>query len=349
MASRKYFYNLLLTVFNLVVPVLTFPYVARVLGPAGLGKAQFVLTFSQYIALLAALGIPIYGIREVARAKHDRQQLSATVMELLLINLGMCIVCFAGFVALALLHPHFRQDAPLYACASVLVLTGFSSTDWLYAGLEAFRLIALRSIVIKGASVLLTFVLVRERSDIGAFVLINVAAVLANNAVNLWQVRKRIIWRRAGLQFRRHFRPLFFIFGTTIASTLYTTFDTVILGLLSGDKAVGLYTAATRLTKIAIPVITALGGTLIGEISQAMAARKGGNLDQVLNKSYAYIVLLGMPVSVLLFVFAPALVMVFSGVAFTEAITTMRIMAFLPLLIGLGYFWGYQVILPMQR
>jgi O-antigen/teichoic acid export membrane protein len=346
---KKYFYNLLLTVFSLLIPVINFPYVTRVLGPEGLGKAQFVITFCQYISLLAALGIPIYGIREVARVKHSKESLSRTFIELLLINLLTCVFCFAVFLIIILQLPYFRGDRQMFIYSSVLILLGFSSIDWLYTGLEAFKLMALRSIAIKIAGVALTFILVRQKQDAGIFLMINVVSILANNAVNLWYIRDKIDWHIQGIALKQHLRPLFFIFGTTIASTLYTTFDTVILGLLSGDQAVGLYTAATKLTKIAIPVITALGGTLVGEITRNMVEARSADLDTVLNRSYTYIVLLGVPVSVILFAFAPPLIQLFSGTAFQRAVVTMRIMAFLPILIGLGYFWGYQVILPMGK
>ena len=322
---------------------------ARVLGPDGVGRTQFALTFCQYIALLAALGIPIYGIREIARVKHSPAQLSKTFLELLIINVATCIFCSIIFLAVVLRLSYFQHDSALFLYSSVLILLGFTSIDWLYVGLEAFKLMAIRSIIVKIIALALILLLVRRSEDVLTFLMINVGAILTNNAVNLWHIRGKVNWRLDGLDFKRHLRPLFFIYGTTIASTLYTTFDTVLLGLLSGNHAVGIYTAATKLTKIAIPVITALGGTLIGEITRHLAEDKSKNLEAVLNKSFAYIALLGVPTSAILFVFAPALTLLFSGSAFHQAITTMRIMAYLPILIGLGYFWGYQVILPMRK
>lgn len=347
--KKNYFYNLLLTVFNLLVPVISFPYVARVLGPEGVGKVQFTLTLSQYIALIAALGIPIYGVREIAKVKDDPRLLSQTFSELIIINFITSILYFLFYLFAVLFIPFFQKDILLFTWSSTIVLLSFTSIDWFYSGLEAFKMIALRSIIVKTISLLLILLCVRHPADTLPYLLISMLSILGNNFINLWVARKKVNLGFKKLQLKRHVAPLIYIFGTTLASTLYTTFDSIILGFLSGNKAVGLYTAATKISKISLPVIMAYGAVLIPTITKAYHDKDKEKLTNNLDRSYAYIALLSIPICAGLFVFAPQLIFFFSGAGFSDAIVTMRIMSPLPALVGLGYFWGYQVTLPLGK
>lgn len=346
---RNYFYNLLLTVFNLLLPVASFPYVSRILGPSGIGAAQFALTFSQYIALLAALGVPIYGVREIGRVREDPELLRHRVSELFSIHL-LSSVAFAAILLILLcfrLVPN--ADYRLLWWGGSLVLLSFFSIEWLFTGLEAFRTLALRSIVIKSLALLAIFIAVQHPTDTGIYFAILLASMLVTNVLNVWTMRHLLRFRISKSILRRHAPPLLYIFGTTLASTLYTTFDSVLLGMLSDNRAVGLYTTASKVAKLSLPLIMAYGGTLIPRISQGFARNDEPALRHFLNSSYNYIILIAVPVSAMLFALAPGLIRFFSGEQFADAIPGMRIMSAFPLLIGLGYFWGYQVILPLGR
>lgn len=344
---KNYLYNLLLTASNLVIPLLSFPYAARVLGPSGIGKAQFVFLLSQYLALIAALGIPIYGAREVARQRSQPAALASLLRSLLTVNALTGLVLFTGFLVCIFALPALYDARLLYLTGSVMVLLSFTSVEWVYTGLETFRQLALRSVALKLLSLAGLFIFVRQPADLAIYLLLQVGAVLGFNLLNFRGVLPRL--KGGALQIRPHLRPLLLIFGTTIASTLYTTFDSILLGLLASDAAVGYYTAATKVAKIALPLITAYAVVLLPGITVAVAEDKPEALQLHLRNSYTYITGLGVPAMAGLFVFAPALIRIFSGAAFGPAILTLRLLAPMPLLVGLGYFWGYQVALPLGK
>lgn len=344
---KNYFYNLLLTASNLVIPLLSFPYAARVLGPAGIGRAQFVFLLCQYLALLAALGIPIYGAREVARLHSQPAALASLLRSLLTVNFLTGLVLFAGFLFCIFTLPALSGARPLYLTGSLMVLLSFTSVEWVYTGLETFRQLALRSVALKLLSLGGLFLLVHHPTDLALYLALQVGTVLGYNLLNF---RGLVRMLKGGMvQIRPHLRPLLLLFGTTIASTLYTTFDSILLGLLASDAAVGYYTAATKVAKIALPLITAYAVVLLPGITVAIAEEKPEALQTHLHRSYAYITGLGVPAMAGLFVFAPALIHIFSGAAFAPAILTLRLLAPMPLLVGLGYFWGYQVALPLGK
>lgn len=329
--------------------MLIFPYAARVLAPEGIGKAQFIFLLSQYIALLAALGIPIYGAREVARLRSQPAALSGLLRALLLLNGLTGLVLFLLFAGCALWLPQLAPNQTLYLTGSLLILFSFTSVEWAYTGLEIFRQMALRSVFIKTLSLLCLFIWVRSPADLQFYLSLQVGSLLLYNFLNLSGLLPHLKKQNISLHLKSHIKPLLLIFGTTIASTLYTTFDSILLGFLATDAAVGYYTAATKIAKISLPLVMAYGAVSLPAITVAIKEENTTVLADHLQKSYAYITSIGAPISVGLFAFAKPLVLLFSGDAFGPAILTLRLLAPMPLLIGLGYFWGYQVALPLGR
>jgi len=198
--KKNYLFNLLLSVSNILFPILSFPYVSRIIGPTGIGKVQFVTTFAQYFSLIAALGIPIYGVREIAKSKHDKNKLSLVFSELTSIYLLTSLVLSAIYLALVFLFPFFKADRTLYLLSVMLVISGFSSIDWFYEGLEEFKTVALRSVVVRMISLALMFLLIRTSGDYFYYLLIIIFTTIANNAVNLLLLRKKNCYNIKGTE-----------------------------------------------------------------------------------------------------------------------------------------------------
>ena len=347
--KKNYFYNLLLSITNILFPILSFPYASRILGPEGIGKVQMSSTLAQYFGLIAALGIPIYGMQEIARVRNDKKALSQVFSELFSIYFICSVLVAIVYLLVILYFPYFKENNALFLYAGIIVLLGFTTVDWFYAGLEEFKIIAIRSISIKIIALLLLYSFVKERSDYLYFLFITLFSMMGNNLIGIYYLHKRTSLSIRDLNLKKHIVPLFFIFSTTMAASMYTYLDTVLLGFLSNNKSVGLYTAAVKLTKIAIPFITAASFVLIPRFAIHTQQNNQQAHQELLHKSWHYIVFFSIPISVGLLVNAPEFVMVFSGVQFVEAITAMQMMAFLPFFIGLGYFFAFQILVPLGK
>jgi O-antigen/teichoic acid export membrane protein len=347
--KKNYIYNVTLSVVNILFPVISFPYAAHLLGPAGIGKSQFAVSFAQYFHLFAALGIPAYGIKEAAKYKHDPQKLSVVFSELtiifilssLLFSLVYCVIIFS--------FPYFENDRIIYLYALLIILLGFSYIDWLYTGLEEFKGITIRSVVIKLVSLALLFIFVTKEKDYQNYLLISVFSIVGNNLLSLFLARKKVTFILSGLNLKRHLKSLLYISGSNIAASIYMVWDTVLLGLLSTQKAVGLYTAAIKLTKITIPIVTAAGMVLLPKIARSMANQDMDEVDQLVYRSFDFTILLSVPVSIGLASLAPELIYIFSGSQFFTASRSMQIAAALPVLLGLGHLFSFQILLPANR
>ena len=161
--KQNYLFNLLLTGFNIIFPVISFPYAAKILGPVGIGKVQFILSFSQYFALIAALGIPIYGVRIISQSAHNTKLLYKNLGELLYIHIICSIAITVLYLIVVTSFSFFGHDKSLYFLSGMIILMGFTSVDWYFTGIENFKVIALRSVTVKLISLIGLYLFVKTR------------------------------------------------------------------------------------------------------------------------------------------------------------------------------------------
>jgi O-antigen/teichoic acid export membrane protein len=344
--KKNFFHNILFIISNILFPIVSFSYTSRILGPEGIGKVQFVITFAQYFVMVAALGIPVYGIREVAKAKGDPTRLNNLFSELLLINLLTSAILLVIYVTVVSVIGWFHNDLTFYILGGLLVLFGFSTLDWFYVGTEQFQFLSIRSIIIKVIALIALFLFVKSKNDLIVFFLITVFSILGNNIWNLINLKGKIKLKFKQLDLKKHLPVLITLFSTSLAISIYTLIDTLLLGFLADNRAVGFYTAAIKITKIAIPLVASLGTVLIPRITQSIDINDGKLTQRLTDKSFSFICLMGIPISFGLFIYSPEILMVFSGNQFMDAIPTMQIASPLVFLIGLGSIFGSQLLIP---
>lgn len=327
-------------------PLISFSYASRILGPEAYGKVQFVLVFAQYFVLVAAMGIPIFGVREIAKLRHDKNLLTNKVSELLIINIISSVFLMVVYIIIILSFGWFQEDFQLYLLGGLIVLTGFSTLDWFYNGVEQFHFLSIRSIVIKSISLIALFLFVKTKDDFILYFIVVLFSILANNFWNLIKLRGHLTFRLANLNFRSHLPVLLTLLGTTLSISIYTVVDTLLLGFLADNTSVGYYSAAVKINKIAIPIVIVLGTVLIPRITQCLANKDTQQLNSLINKSFSFICLIGIPIAFGLFLFAQEFIISISGIDFSSATLTMKITAPLALLIGLGHLFGFQLLIP---
>jgi len=342
-------YNILLSFTNILFPLISFPYAARVLGPKGIGEVQFIMSFAQYFSIFAAIGIPIYGVRAIAKIRDDTSKLSSTFLSLstLFFIASVAVTCI--YFLIVGLHPYFSSNQHYYIIAGILVFLSFSYTDWYYSGIEAFHKITIRSIVVKSISLALLYTFVKTSSDIYNYLWISIFSILGNQVYNFLDIYLHLEIKKPVLSFSEHIKPLLLIFGATIASSIYTLWDTIILYFLTSPEIVGYYTVSTKLTKLIIPVITAIGGALIPTISYYYNKQQIDQAKTFLRSSLDVTIFITIPVTVGLMTLAPELIDTFAGKEFSPSILSMQIMSVLPIIIGIGHLLSFQWLIPFGK
>lgn len=344
--KRNFAHNFIFLLSNILFPLISFSYASRILGPEAYGKIQFVLVFAQYFVLVAAMGIPIFGVREIAKVRHDKNLLSNKVSELLIINIISSALLMIVYIIVIISIGWFKEDFQLYLLGGLIVLTGFSTLDWFYNGVEQFHFLSIRSIVIKSLSLIALFLFVKTKGDFILYFIVVLFSILANNFWNLVKLRGHLTFKLANLNFRSHLPVLLTLLGTTLSISIYTVIDTLLLGFLADNTSVGYYTAALKISKIAIPIVTVLGVVLIPKITQSIANNDIPTLNKLANYSFSFICLIGIPIAAGLFLFASEFIISISGTEFSSAILTMKITAPIALLVGFGHLFGFQLLIP---
>ena len=157
--------NMILTMSSFIFPLITFPYVSRILLPVGTGKVSFATSLISYFSMFAQLGIPTYGIRVCAKVRDNREELTRTVQELLTINLVMSVLSYIALFIVLTFVPRLQADKPLYIIMSFTIILTSIGMEWLYKALEQYMYITVRSVIFKFIALIAMFLLIHEQQD----------------------------------------------------------------------------------------------------------------------------------------------------------------------------------------
>lgn len=340
--------NAILTMSSVIFPLITFPYVSRILLSAGTGKVSFATSLVNYFTMFAHLGIPTYGIRACAKVRDDKLALSQTVHELLWINLVTGVISYLALFGTIALVPRVRAERPLFLIMSVTILLNGIGMEWLYRALEQYTYITVRSIVFKVIAMAAMFALVHEQSDYVIYGAISIFAASASQLLNFFNARKYIYMRPVRpYQWRRHLRPVLVFFAMSCATTVYTSLDEVMLGFMCTDSVVGHYHAAVRIKTILVSIVTALGTVLLPRASYYIQNKAFAEFDRITRKAINFVCLVAIPLVVYFILFAREGILLLSGPDFMPAIPAMQVIMPTVLLIGLTNVLGIQILVPL--
>lgn len=373
--------NAVLTMSAFVFPLISFPYVSRILLPEGTGKVSFATSLISYFTMFAQLGIPTYGVRACAKVRDDKRLLSKTAHELLIINLVTMAISYALLFVL-IFFPHFLQgvllaghpgagsrswmiEVALRFCDAVskiydertlfLVIstTIFFTTigmEWLYKALEQYTYIAVRSIIFKAVALVAMFLLVHEKEDYVIYGGISILASSASFVMNFVHARKYIFMRpMGGYEFKPHLKAVMIFFAMSCASTIYTHLDTVMLGFMDTDVTVGYYNAAVRIKNILVSIVTSLGTVLLPRAAYYVEHKLWDEFRTISRKALNFVLVAATPMMLYFILFARDGIFLLSGAEYAGSILPMQLAMPTLLFIGLSNILGIQILVPMGK
>lgn len=342
--------NSLLTVSSIIFPLITFPYVSRILLPEGNGKVSFVASVVAYFSMLSQLGIPTYGIRACAKVRNNKEELSRTVHELFIINLIMSFLVYFIFACSLYLVPQFREEKTLFIITSLTIIFNAIGVEWLYKGLEQYAYITVRSIIFKFIALVATFLLIHQQSDYEIYAAISIFAGSASNVLNFIHAHKYVTVKLVGnYHMKQHIKPVCIFFAMSCAATIYTNLDVVMLGFLKGNIEVGYYNAAIKIKTILVSVITSLGAVMLPRASYYVEQGLNTEFIRLAKKAVHFVILVAMPVMTYFIYFAKEGILFLSGKEFETSILPMQIIMPTLLLIGLTNIMGIQILIPLGK
>lgn len=340
--------NAILTMSSFIFPLITFPYISRILLPAGTGKINFATSVVNYFAMFAQLGIPTYGIRACAKVRDDKIKLSKTVHELLFINIFMCVLVYIVFFLAVFNVPRLERDIALYLIIGISIILNALGVEWLYKALEKYSYITVRSLIFKAIALVAMFLLVKNQEDYVIYGGITIFAASASNILNFWNLRKYVILKPLGhYNIRQHIKMVITFFSMSIATTIYTNLDSVMLGFMKGDVDVGYYGAAVKIKNILVSLVTSASAVLLPRASFYVDRKMLDEFYHLLKKTMHFVFLLACPLTLYFMIFAREGIFFLSGEAYAGSILPMQIIMPTLIFIGMTNIIGIQMLVPL--
>ena len=316
---------------TVLVPLITFPYTSRIFLAEGTGKLNFCSSYTGVLALFASLGIYTYGIREGTIVRNDRNKLPRLSKELFIINSFSTIVSYLFFLVSLFLFSEINKDAILMLIYSINIISTGIGVDWIYGVEEDYVYITSRQIVMQLFQIVSLFIFVHSYNDIYIWAIITVCCSTVCNFVNIVHSRKYIdifplkIFENTK-RISCHFKPVIILFSTQLASKVYTYIDTVVLGFMSSNYSVGIYSAAIKINSILITCIVAMYPVFMPKIIIFLEDDKEKFLNYI---RYIFKILwaIVLPIVAGLIMVSNSVIYIVAGNGFNDAIVTMKILA----------------------
>lgn len=345
----NYIYNLIYQIAAIIIPVITIPYISRVLGPENIGIYSFTLSISAYFILFGSLGISLYGKREIAYVQDNKEAYSKIFWELFLLK--------AIFMLISIIIFYFtfvtgnNDYNTFYKILILEIIADVVDVSWLFQGLEVFKKTVLRNLFVKILSLICIFIFVKDEDDLIIYYLIYVLSILLGN-LSLWLYLPKFLVKVniKNINIFRHLKESIIFFIPQVAIQIYTVLDRTMIGYLILDKSeVGFYTQGEKVIKLLLTIITAMGIVMLPRIASKHSEGDTKTIKIYLNKSFNLVYFLAFPMIFGIISVTNAFVPVFFGSGFDKVIPVMNIISPILLLIGMSNVIGVQYLLPTKH
>ena len=342
--------NFILTATQFIFPLITFPYVSRVLQASGNGKVTFVASVANYFMMVASLGIPTYGVRACARVRDDKEKLTKTVQELFIINAVVTELVTITYVASIYAVPRFLEDKTLFYINGINIVLNMFGMNWVYQALEQYDYITFRSIAFKLISIVLMFLLVHQQSDYVVYGAITVFAAVGSYVLNFVRLRKIISFKPVGnYNFKQHFKPIFTLFAQSVAVSIYTNLDTVMLGFMKTDADVGYYHAAVKIKGLLLSLVSSLGNVLLPRMTYFVKNNMMTEFKKYMIKALNFELLMALSLTLYFVLYSAESINFLAGSGYEGAILAMQIITVAVIPNGLTGILGVQVLTSLEK
>lgn len=345
--KRNYIYNLLYEIVTLLVPLITTPYVSRVLGAEGIGTYSYSYSIVAYFAYFAALGTTVYGRREIAYNQENREKRSLVFWELFLLRLvttGTCLVLYIIYV-FSVSPTYVSVVQGLYIVAVIFDIT------WVYQGIENFGAVVFRNTLVKLCGIVFIFTAVKEPSDLILYIA-GIALFPILGSIFLWtNLKKYIDFPKGGILHPfKHIKGAFLLFIPTIASQVYLLLDKTMIGIFTTTSIEnGYYEQAQKIIRMCITLLTTFGTVMSPRIAYIYGQKNIKLLREYMQNSFRFIWFLAIPITFGIIGITGNLVPWFFGDGFLPVKQLLYIFSLIIIPEGLCAITGSQYLVATKR
>lgn len=343
--------NFIKTFSSIIFPLITFPYITRVLLPSNVGKVNFAVSFVNYFSLIATLGISTYAIRECAAVRERKEKLSNIASQIFSINVITTFISYFLLILTLLLCRNLDNYRTLIIIESTNILFTTLGADWLNAAMEDFKFITIRTLAVQALSFIAMLLFVKNENDYYKYAVISVVAKSGANIINiLYRNRYCNTAFVLNIDWKSHMVPILLLFTMSLSQTIFNNADVTMLGIMWNDYEVGIYSTAYRASNIISSVVQSVFFVVMPRLSFYFSIGDYSNINDLLGKLLMLNLGLGLPCFTGVIMLAPDIVQIIGGSEFVVASPVLRILmiSFLFSLIG-GSFLGNAILLPAKQ
>ena len=345
--KKNYIYNLAYQILTIITPLITAPYLSRVLGADGVGTYSYIESVSSYFVLFATLGLTTFGQREISYVQEDRKKRSIIFWETNIIELTASLISIVIYVFFSLVHSNWE----LYLVLVFNLLAVIVNISWFFQGLEDFGKIVLRNIIFKCITIIFIFTVIRSPNDLIWYLLGTSFFTFLNNATYWIKIGKYVDAPQFNqLHPTRHIKTVLSLFLPTIAIQIYTVLDKTMIGVITQNAFEnGYYEQAIKISKMFLTMVTSLGAVMIPRIGYHFEKGETGQVKSYMYRGYKFVWFLGIPLCLGLALVSSNFVPWFFGPGYDKVAPLISILAFLILAIGINNVTGMQYLIPTKR
>lgn len=346
--AKNYIYNLIYQMLTIVLPVITTPYLSRVLGAEAIGIYGYTLSIVTYFVLFGSLGIAMYGQREIAYVQGNQEKESKAFWEIVLLKLTTLTISAVTFYITFCM----RGDYVVYYRILILELVSSAlDISWFFQGIEDFGKTVIRNLVVKTLSLICIFAFVKSPADLGKYFLIYSASNALGNLTMWFYIPKMVKKIKIQeLDYKKHIKPILALFIPQIATQVYVVLDKTMIGNITKNMTeVGFYEQAQKIVKTLMLVVTALGTVMSSRIANAFAENKTEDIKKYLKQSFDIVWMLGIPAMFGVMAVASKMVPWFYGDGYEPVINLLIATSPILLIIGLNSVTGVQYLIQAKK
>lgn len=321
--------NSIRSILSIAFPLITYPYVTRILQADNLGKVNFASSTMSYFSLIAVLGLTSYAGREGIKYRDNQKKLNEFCSELLTLNICTTIFAYIALGGVILIFPSFQTYMGLLGIYSITILFSTFGMEWIYTIYEDYTYITIRSIIFQVVSIPLMFILVRNKNDFYLYAGINVFASVGSNIFNMIHSRKyispKIIINKKIFQ---HLKSSLVFFANSIASSIYSNIDTTMLGMMCTDYNVGIYAVSVKIYTMVKSILVAIMTVTTPRLTYYRFNNLYDEFNAMTSKLVKTMITFLFPVVVGINLTANEIILVISGKGYIDSVTSLRILSF---------------------
>lgn len=353
---KNQFFNFSMQILNIIFPLIAIPYTTRLFGPEILGEINFANSIVQYFMLIAVAGIPVYAVREIAKARDNNDILRQKFKEISMLQFMFTLISATIYVILICFVTQFKSNIIIYAFLGIQILSNAFNYNWFMQGIEKYRYVAIATFISKLANVILIFALLRDRQDYPIYALVIGLTTFINSFINFMTSRLMIknfeTTEKVKIDysnFKIHIYAIMVFFLSDIAVKVYTAMDQTMLGIMDSKESVGYYSMSIRLVKTVLTFVTSVAVVMIPRISNSIKNNKIEDVKRYIGISSKLVYLIAIPAIFGILAIGEEVITIYLGAEFLKSINIFKLVSVLLLIIGLSNVFGMQVMIPYGK